>query len=77
MIFISAIYNKIRRLLFPYQYTKEYYIKSLRNEFMLWGYDLSNVTDEQIEKRVIEIGKIIANTGVSSNQAAKNLSIIK
>lgn len=48
-------------------------IASLRAELAFWGIDTSDMSDEEIERRVVEAGKLLAKTGVSAAEAAAGL----
>ena len=45
----------------------------IRSHFAAFGHDTSDMTDEQIRAGVRRIGKLFGNTGISVEQANKNL----
>ena len=51
-------------------------IDSIRATMFLCGYDVSDMTDEEIEEGVNEMAKLPAQTGVSAEQAAKGLRMV-
>lgn len=46
-------------------------IQSIREHARYFGYDLSDVTDEEIIEGVTKAGKIIASSGVSIDEAGR------
>lgn len=50
-------------------------VRSLRQEFSLWGIDTSHLTDKQLEERLTKFTIAFSNAGISAVQAAKNLSV--
>ena len=44
-------------------------IQRIRKESAFWGYPLDDLSDEQLEERILGFAKIISNTGVSMDEA--------
>lgn len=44
-----------------------------RNNFMFFGLDLSNMTDDEIKENVCKVGKVFGDFGLTTNEAAKAL----
>jgi hypothetical protein len=42
----------------------------IRSEFAFWGLDLSNVSDEDMERNAIEAQRVFATCGLSADAAA-------
>jgi len=49
------------------------YTHRIRNEMLLWGYDLSQTSDDQIIEGLTNFSKVLSKTGLSSNEAARSL----
>lgn len=61
----------IRRLLAERQRRRS--LSVIREEFAFWGYPLDDLTDEEIEERVVEAGRALANTGLTAAEATAAL----
>ena len=48
-------------------------ITRIRAELSFWGVDVSNMSDEELERRVIEFGHTIASLGVTTDEAVAGL----
>ena len=48
---------------------KKRVIRNIRRHFLALGYDLSNLTDEELEKSIVDLGKQFKNIGVSVKEA--------
>jgi hypothetical protein len=51
-------------------------IAEIRATFAFFGYDLSDMTDEQIEEGVQNVARVLATVGVSARDAAQALSFL-
>lgn len=51
--------------------------KLTRETMMLFGCDLSHLTEQEIEERLFEACKIIQSSGITVAQAAERLTIAK
>lgn len=62
-----------RRLLrvLPKKLARKYVCASIRENMLFFGYDLSHLTDEEMEERVAEGAKVIASTGFTTKEAAE------
>lgn len=52
----------------------EYKIKSIRDNFTQFGYDLSHLTDKEIEQGIIETAKAIHNSFDEATRAVLEFS---
>lgn len=50
---------------------KHIYIAKLRVEMLFWGYDISGMSDEQIEQGVVIQSIVFAEAGLTLDQCAK------
>ena len=68
---------RIRRLR-PYLLTKKEQEKlsilELRGSFSFFGFDISNMSDEEIKQGVITLAKEMSKIGLSASEASKALS---
>lgn len=51
-------------------------IARIRRELSFWGVDTDDLTDDEIEERVVGFQQIVAKCGVSTQDAANALSAI-
>ncbi len=51
-------------------------IESIRQNFMLFGHDCSNMTDEEIKEGVRNVAKNIGSFGATTEEAAKVLRVL-
>jgi hypothetical protein len=51
-------------------------IESIRQNFILFGHDCSDMTDEEIKEGVKNVAKTIGSFGVTSEEAAKALRVL-
>ena len=49
-------------------------IASIRESFAWFGYPLDDLTDEEIEAGVAEIGRQLATVGVTAREAAESMT---
>jgi hypothetical protein len=50
-------------------------LKSIRESFLFFGHDTSQLTGEELEERIIEGSKTIASYGVTVNEATEYLTL--
>lgn len=48
--------------------TREETLKSIRREFLFWGYDLSDLSDDELERRIVEGQKRISQMGLTKEE---------
>lgn len=48
-------------------------ISNIRVEMLLFGYDISYMTDEDIEKGIMQFANLISNSGVKAKEAGEAL----
>ena len=70
---------KVKRLLKQQGFTAEEIerkltIAKIRSHLSFFGHDTSNMTDEEVEQGVTELGKAIGKTGITCEQAYENLA---
>jgi hypothetical protein len=46
---------------------------SLRRELARWGIDVSHLTDAELEERVVNMARVVSQTGVTAEEAAQAL----
>lgn len=46
-------------------------IKSIRNNFTRFGYDLSHLTDEELQWASINLHRVMSNSGITVDEATK------
>ena len=49
-------------------------IENIKAHMLFFGYDISDMTDEEIEEGLVKISEIVSKTGVTTKQAADALS---
>ena len=60
------MFQNLKKRYDKYRYNKV--IKSIRKSFSMLGFDL-NLTDKEIEKGVYEMGRLMAQTGITVEEA--------
>lgn len=58
------------------KYREKRAIKNIRRIAFLYGYDLSDLTDEEIEKRVVDSIKTVSKIGVTAEEMVRSLKIL-
>lgn len=48
-------------------------IAMLRREMAFWGFDTTDMTDEEIEEHVLNMSMTLASTGITADQMCANL----
>jgi hypothetical protein len=51
--------------------SQEEILASIRREFLFWGYDTSDLSDEELRRRILENARAISQLGVTREELLK------
>ena len=69
-IWLAVKFPSLRNEFLSMQEREKLCIIQIRNCFVLFGHDLSDVSDDDLKKGILESSKAVSNFGISVSQAA-------
>jgi hypothetical protein len=63
--------NVLKKIFRKRELSREEILASIRREFLFWGYDTSDLSDEELQRRIIENARAVGQLGLTSEELIK------
>jgi hypothetical protein len=63
--------NVLKKIFRKREPSRQEVLASIRQEFLFWGYDTSDLSDEELQRRIIENARAVGQLGLTREELIK------